>query len=53
MSETIQAVNLEELEARACRSLPQMFFDYYAGGANDEFTLRENRTAYERITLTL
>jgi 4-hydroxymandelate oxidase len=23
----------------------------YAGGANDEITLRENRAAYERITL--
>ena len=25
MSETIQAINLEELEARACELLPQMF----------------------------
>jgi 4-hydroxymandelate oxidase len=28
-----------------------MGYDYYASGANDEITLRENRAAYERITL--
>ena len=28
-----------------------MAYDYYASGANDEVTLRENRAAYERITL--
>ena len=26
-------------------------FDYYFGGAQDEVTLRENRAAYDRITL--
>src|SRR6266849_3785292 len=31
--------------------LPQTAYDYYASGANDEITLRENRVAYERITL--
>jgi 4-hydroxymandelate oxidase len=28
-----------------------MAYDYYAGGANDEISLRENRAAYERIML--
>lgn len=28
-----------------------MTFDYYAGGAHDEVTLRENRAAFERIRL--
>jgi FAD linked oxidases, C-terminal domain/FMN-dependent dehydrogenase len=51
ISEAIQAINLGELEARARELLPQMTYDYYASGANDEATLRENRTAYERITL--
>jgi isopentenyl diphosphate isomerase/L-lactate dehydrogenase-like FMN-dependent dehydrogenase len=32
-------------------SLFQVTYDYYASGANDEATLRANRTAYERITL--
>jgi 4-hydroxymandelate oxidase len=51
MSEKIDAINLWELEARARELLPQMGYDYYASGANDEITLRENRAAYERITL--
>ena len=48
MSERIDAINLEELEERARKVLPQMAYDYYASGANDEITLRDNRTAYER-----
>ena len=51
MSERIDAINLEELEERARKVLPQMVYDFYASGANDEVTLRENRAAYERITL--
>jgi 4-hydroxymandelate oxidase len=51
MSERIDAINLLELEERARELLPRMAYDYYASGANDEVTLRENRTAYERITL--
>ena len=51
MSERIDAINLEELEERARAVLPQMAYDFYASGANDEVTLRENRAAYERITL--
>jgi 4-hydroxymandelate oxidase len=51
VNEQIEAINLLELEARARELLPQMAYDYYASGANDEVTLRENRRAYERITL--
>jgi 4-hydroxymandelate oxidase len=51
MSEKIDAINLWELEERARELLPQKSYDYYASGANDEITLRENRAAYERITL--
>ena len=51
MSERIDAINLEKLEERAREVLPQMAYDYYATGANDEVTLRENRAAFERITL--
>jgi isopentenyl diphosphate isomerase/L-lactate dehydrogenase-like FMN-dependent dehydrogenase len=43
MSETIPALNLGELEERARAVLPQMAYGCYAGGANDEVTLRENR----------
>ena len=51
MNETIAALNLGELEERARAVLSQMAYGYYASGANDEVTLRENRTAYERIAL--
>ena len=49
MSERIDAINLRDLEERARAVLPQMSYDFYASGANDEITLRENRAAYERI----
>jgi 4-hydroxymandelate oxidase len=49
MSERIDPINLSELEERARAVLPQMSYDFYASGANDETTLRENRAAYERI----
>jgi 4-hydroxymandelate oxidase len=51
LSEQIEAINLLELEMKARELLPQTAYDYYAGGANDEITLRENRMTYERITL--
>lgn len=51
MSGRPEAINSWELEALARKLLPEMAFDYYASGANDEITLRENRAAYERITL--
>ena len=51
VSEQIEAINLLELEMKARELLPQTAYDYYASGANDEITLRENRVAYERITL--
>ena len=49
MSQRIDAINLCDLEERARAVLPQMSYDFYASGANDEITLRENRAAYERI----
>jgi isopentenyl diphosphate isomerase/L-lactate dehydrogenase-like FMN-dependent dehydrogenase len=51
IGEQIKAINLLELEMKARESLPQTAYDYCASGANDEITLRENRLAYERITL--
>src|SRR5271165_5690875 len=51
IDEQIEAINLLELEMKARESLPQTVYDYCASGANDEITLRENRLAYERITL--
>ena len=51
VSEGIEAINLFELETKASKLLPQTEYDYFASGANDEITLRENRAAYERIAL--
>jgi len=43
--------NLLELEALARTKLDPTTFDYYAGGAHDEITLRENAAAYGRLRL--
>jgi 4-hydroxymandelate oxidase len=44
-------VNLFDYEAAALPLLPPAMREYYAGGANDEVTLRENRTAFDRLRL--
>ncbi len=49
--ETRTLLNLFDYEATARKKLPQIAYDYYASGAGDEITLRENHTAYERIRL--
>lgn len=49
--EKFSPVNLFDFEERARSLINKMAFDYYSSGANDEITLRENRAAYERITI--
>ena len=44
-------VNISDFEKLAKEKLPQMAYDYYSSGANDEITLRENIEAYKRIFL--
>lgn len=39
---------MDDFEASARALLPQMVFDYFAGGAGEEWTLRENRRAFAR-----
>ncbi|NEQ25104.1 MAG: alpha-hydroxy-acid oxidizing protein, partial [Microcoleus sp. SIO2G3] len=51
MNAQIPLLNLFEYETRATEHLTQMALDYYAGGAWDEVTLRDNRDAYDRIKL--
>ncbi|CAN0877734.1 Peroxisomal (S)-2-hydroxy-acid oxidase GLO4 [Linum grandiflorum] len=46
-----EPVNVSEFEALARKSLPQVYFDYYAGGAEDESTLKDNEDSYRRITI--
>ncbi len=44
-------ITLAEYEERARQVLPRMAFDYFAGGAEDEWTIRENRAAFSRYVL--
>jgi 4-hydroxymandelate oxidase len=44
-------INLFDYEQEAKTKLPESFFGYYAGGAADEITLRENRIVFDRIKL--
>ncbi|XP_051219912.1 glycolate oxidase 3 [Lolium perenne] len=41
--------NVSEYEKLAREKLPKMVYDYYASGAEDQWTLRENREAFSRI----
>ncbi|CAN6222480.1 unnamed protein product [Urochloa humidicola] len=41
--------NVMEYQAIAKQKLPKMVYDYYASGAEDEWTLNENREAFSRI----
>ncbi|KAK8921541.1 Peroxisomal (S)-2-hydroxy-acid oxidase GLO4 [Platanthera zijinensis] len=43
--------NLKEIEEVARQCLPKMFYDFFRGGAEDEFTLRENVDAFQRIRI--
>jgi 4-hydroxymandelate oxidase len=47
----LEILNLDSLEERAQRALDPMLFDYIAGGAADEWTLRESRAAWSRFQL--
>jgi isopentenyl diphosphate isomerase/L-lactate dehydrogenase-like FMN-dependent dehydrogenase len=45
-----RAVNIEDLRELARRRVPRIVFNYIDGGAEDEWTLRENRRAFDTIT---
>ena len=44
-------LTLRELEAEARRRLDPVHYDFFAGGADDEVTLRRNEAAFARIGL--
>src|SRR5918995_6821598 len=50
MADLSQVVNIADLRRLAERRLPRAVFDYIDGGADAEFTLRENCAAFDRIT---
>lgn len=45
--EKIDILNLESLEERAKKIIPTGGFGYISGGSEDEWTLRQNRTAFQ------
>lgn len=45
----MEITNVEEYEPLARQRLPKMVFDYYASGAEDQWTLKENRNSFSRI----
>jgi len=47
----LKPINLFEYETLAPQHLSPMALDYYASGAGDEITLRDNRVAFERFKL--
>ncbi|MBD1895211.1 alpha-hydroxy acid oxidase [Coleofasciculus sp. FACHB-129] len=51
MTTPVRPINLFEYERLANEHLSQMALDYYASGAWDEITLRDNRAAFERYKL--
>lgn len=44
-----EPVNVNEFEELAKEALPKMNYDYLSGGAEDEYTLKENVEAFKRI----
>jgi 4-hydroxymandelate oxidase len=51
MTHPAKPINLFEYQTLAKQQLSQMVWDYYASGAWDEITLRDNRAAFERYKL--
>ncbi|KAJ7547239.1 hypothetical protein O6H91_08G076200 [Diphasiastrum complanatum] len=49
MADLAGIVNVNEYEILAKQRLPKMVYDYYASGAEDEWSLKENRRGYESI----
>ena len=45
----MEITNITEYEGIAKEKLPKMIYDYFASGAEDQWTLKENRNAFSRI----
>ncbi|KAL9157140.1 hypothetical protein ABFS82_09G126100 [Erythranthe guttata] len=46
-----ESANIIEFQELARRALPKMYYDFYAGGAEDQHTLEQNVKAFQRITI--
>ena len=45
-----EPVNVNEFQELARQALPKMYYDFFSGGAEDQYTLKENVEAFHRIT---
>nr|POF10939.1 peroxisomal (s)-2-hydroxy-acid oxidase glo4 [Quercus suber] len=45
-----EPVNVNEFQELARQALPKMYYDFFSGGAEDQYTLKENVEAFRRIT---
>jgi len=45
-----EPVNVNEFEELARKVLPKIYYDFFSGGAEDQYTLKENIEAFRRIT---
>ena len=50
MTQVSKAVSIEDLRELASRRVPRVVFNYIDGGAESEWTLRENRRAFDEVT---
>ena len=48
-TETGALLNVHQFQVLAKERLPKMAYDFYAAGAEDEWTLQQNRVAFSRI----
>ncbi|XP_062087864.1 peroxisomal (S)-2-hydroxyacid oxidase GLO3-like isoform X2 [Humulus lupulus] len=46
-----EPVNVNEFQELARQALSKMYYDFYAGGAEDQDTLKENTEAFQRIKI--
>ncbi|KAJ0515084.1 putative (S)-2-hydroxy-acid oxidase [Helianthus annuus] len=46
-----EPVNVKEYQELAKQALPKMYYDFFAGGSEDQHTLKQNVEAFQRITL--
>ncbi|KAL4625281.1 hypothetical protein ACB092_05G014500 [Castanea dentata] len=46
-----EPLNVNEFQELAREALPKMYNDFYAGGAEDQYTLKENVEAFRRIMI--
>lgn len=44
-----EPINVNEFQELARLALPKMYYDYYNGGAEDQYTLKENVESFRRI----